>query len=204
MAYCGTELVSYLNQITRGELGFIDVATYNAFIGGTLIPEAENFIDNYCGGRGGTLRRFNYNAGSIDLDGTGKEVILLPPMYAPWKIVTSLKIDNASVATSSIKIYGQHLRYYRGNFSEGAQNIMVIGTYGYSSVPKDIQYLCGQLCTNVLLDTKRRKKSDTDTSVGGSSIGGMLGSTVMSAPWIFTPDMMRALDQYRFSWIGMG
>jgi hypothetical protein len=204
LAYAGTELVAYLSQVPRDELGFVDIATYNAFIGGTLIPEAENFIDNYCGGRDGTLRRFNYNGGSLSLDGSGKDILLLPPMDAPWRILTSLKINNVAVSTSSIHIHNQHLHYYQGVFSEGAQNIMVIGTYGYSSVPKTIQYLCGQLCANMLLDMKRRKRADM-ANVDANSVTTMLyNPSLMNAPWIFTPDVKKALDEYRFSWIGLG
>ena len=64
--YCGTIDVSILSQVEYQQVGFGTITDYNAWISGTLIPKAMDFIDNYC------RHNFQDNVGTIYVDGRGK------------------------------------------------------------------------------------------------------------------------------------
>ena len=217
MAYCTSDLVKYLSQVTYGELAFATLVAYNSWVDGTLIPQAENFIDNYCGGRHGThivahregtLRRFNSNQGSLYLDGSGKNFLFFPPYFTPLTGIGSLTVDGAAVANANLYINDQFIQYDGGVFRKGIKNVYFKGTHGYGTItPHAVQYVCGQLCANLLLDMKKRVKVDgvLSTGVGGMGFTSALSNpALMNAPWIFTPDLRSALDEYRFNWIDLG
>ena len=211
MAYCTSDLVKYLSQVTYGELAFSTLVAYNSWVDGTLIPQAENFIDNYCGGREGSiapLRRFNAIRGTIRLDGSGKNFLFFPPYFTPLMGIGSLTVDGGAVANASLHINDQFLQYDGGVFREGIKNVYFVGTHGYGTVvPPAIQYVCGQMSANILLEMKRKVKVDgvLSTGVGGMGFTSALANpSLLNAPWIFTPDLKTALDEYRFTWIELG
>jgi len=165
-------------------------------------------IDTYVGRRDGTLRTFNNYGGAVfTLDGTGKDIIFLPPRYAPLRGLSGVTVNGNSVGMSAIKSYKQYVRYDGGHFSEGKQNIQFTGTYGYGTVPWDIEFICTELCSNVLLDMVRRFSAEdvAHTSPGQTDIASMYASgAIFHAPHIFTKDMKMRLREYKIEWIDLG
>jgi len=210
MAYCGSEVVLYLSQVQDSQLSVVlSLGTLNSFIEGTLIPKAEGIIDAYVGKRDGTLRYFNPHTSTtgIDLDGTGKNVLFLPPKYSPWINLGSVTIDGSAVAAvTDIKRHDQYLEYDGGHFNEGEQNVSLFGTYGYATVPEDVQLICAQICSNLLMDMVRRNVApDVFMSLmQGAERGGAGFRTLFAQPTVFTKDMKQTLDEYRVYWVDVG
>lgn len=214
MAYCGTELVAYLGQIAYTQLSYLTTtAMLNTFIDGTLIPQAERMIDTYVGRRDGTLRHFNpHYDSSILLDGSGKRILFIPPKYCPPIDIGTVSINGVEVfarsATSdAVKLYHQHLMYDGAIFSEGLLNVELNGTYGYNTVPSDVEYMTGRMCANVLLDMVRRYSSDdvAATAPGMTDFSTMFASpAIFSSPTVFTKDMKDGLIDYKIRWMDIG
>jgi len=208
MAYCGTLDVYYLGgHIRYQQLGFASEATFNAWMDGTLIPKAQDMMDNYTG------RNWKNNSGTIDLDGNGKEVLplsraghidglpgsLLP---VPLLSVTSVTIDGGANIAADVEWYDSYIAYECGNFCKGRQNIRIIGTWGNSAVPHDIQAVTAQICVNFMAEAIRmRMLPDILTTVmeGGGNI-----AALMRAPKVLTVSEKEVLDRYRFREIEAG
>ena len=212
MAYCGTEVVNYLSQVTYNRLeGILSIGTLNAWVNGTLIPNAERTIDAYVGRRDGTLRHFNpINTATypVTVDGNGKSVLFIPPKYCPLYDIGTVAINGTNVqsgtaSTFPIKVHEQYLDYDGGHFTEGHFNVALSGTYGYAHVPEDIQLICAQIVANILLDCRRRWWFS-----GGVTSLGPLSAQVLPALFgdasIFTDEMRRRLDTYRIKWVDIG
>jgi hypothetical protein len=182
---------------------------FDAWLNGTLIPQAIKLVDNFVGLRDGTLRHFNpHNDQTITLDGNGKNVLFIPPRYSPILGLGTVNVNDTAVGdVTNIKVYKQFVRYYGGHFSEGMQNIDLIGSYGYATVPDDVAFICAELCSNVLLDMQRRFSAEdvAHTSPGQTDIASMYASgAIFHAPHIFTKDMKMRLREYKIEWIDLG
>ena len=206
--YCGTLDVYYLGgHIKYQQLGFASEAIFNAWMDGTLIPKAQDMMDNYAG------RNWRLNSGTIELDGNGKEALplsraghiyglpgsLLP---VPLLSVTSVKIDSGANIATSIKFYDSYIAYDCGHFCVGRQNIEIVGTWGNSVVPHDIQAVTAQICVNFMTEAIRMRMLPdllTTTMEGSGNIAGL-----MRAPKVLTVSEKEVLDRYRFREIESG
>lgn len=214
MSYCGTELVEYLSQVAYTQLRYLlSRGTLQSFVNGTLIPQAEAIIDNYVGRRDGTLRHFNPHGTdasptTITLDGNAKSVLFVPPKYCPMIGFGTVNISNTAVGDPTlIKVHTQYVDYDGGHFSEGKQNVELIGSYGYATVPNDVEFLTGRLCANVLLDMARRYSAEdvAHTAPGQTDFSTMFASVaIFSSPTVFTKDMKSQLSNYRIKWVDFG
>lgn len=209
MAYCGTFDVTTLARIVHSQLGFASAVTYNAWIAGTLIPQAQKFIDLFCG------HDFtHHSAGTLIVDGTGKEVlwvtnkglidgapaILLP---APFITVTAVTIGTTSVLPiGNIKVYQRYLAYEHNKFTRGRQNVTIVCDWGYLTVPDDIAYVTAQICTNVLTWMIRNRMMPDDITPyleEGRSIG-----IFFRNPKIFTKNERFLLKKYIILQVALG
>lgn len=161
--------MSILSQIVHTQLNFGSEALFMAWIQGTLIPRASQFVDNFCG------HDFNHHSGgTLVVDGTGKEILwatkaglvngapatLLP---APFISVTSVTIDSTVVAPiTDVKVYDRYLAYEDNKFDAGRQNVTIVCDWGYASVPDSIAYVTSQLCANVLVWMIRNRMMPDD------------------------------------------
>ena len=206
--YCGTLDIYYLGGFIKyQQLGFPLEATFNAWLYGTLIPKAMDVIDNYTG------RNWKNNSGTIDLDGNGKEALplsraghinSLPGSLLPVPLlsVTSVTIDSGANIATSIKWYDSYIAYECGNFCKGRQNVRIIGTWGNSVVPHDIQAVTAQVCVNFMTEAIRmRMLPDIMTTVmeGSGNI-----AALSKAPLTLTINEKQVLDRYRFREIESG
>ncbi len=216
MAYCTTDHVKYQGQVAYTQLRYLTTtALLDDYINGTLIPQAEHIVDTYVGRRDGTLRHFNphtHITTGISLDGSGKRILFIPPKYCPPIDIGTVNINGVKVfartaTNTAIKLYHQHIMYEGGRFSEGLLNVELLGTYGYTYVPEDVEYITTQICANVLLDMVRRYSADdvAATAPGMTDFSTMFGSpAIFSSPTIFTKDMKNSLLDYKIRWMDIG
>ena len=208
MAYCGTVLLQYYSQVEYTQLpNLTSQAIYDGFCG-TLISMAEDTIDTYVGRREGTLRTFNDHIFHAQLDGMGKATLFVPPRYCPIISLGSVDVDSSLLTVTDMRIYHQHVVYDDGNFPVGRQNVGLHGTMGYANVPDDVSQIALELCSNILLDMVRRRKTPDLFAVvmGGGPAPGMseMGEgfrTLFAMPNVFTPSMKQRLDKYKITWI---
>jgi len=208
ISYCGTIDVYYIGgNIQYQQLGFTVLATYNNWVLGTLIPIAQDFVDNYVG------HNFSNNSGTIILDGGGREhlnisrvglVNGLPPLLLPLPLIdiTSVTINSGADVSASILVYDTFIRYDCNNFCVGNQNVTIVADWGYATVPDDIKYVTAQLCVNVLSEAiRRRMVPDLITTImeGAGAIG-----AIMHGPRVFTLNESSILDRYKYREIEMG
>ena len=180
--YCGTLDVVIKSQVVYDQFQptFASSAAYGAWILGTLIPETMDFVDKYVG------HNFLLNDGTLLLDGSGKTVqhinraglvnSAVPELLPlPLIAVTAINIDSTAVApVTDVKVYRSWLAYEFNQFDRGRQNVEVVCTWGYATVPEDIRYVTAQLCSNVLTEMLRlRRIPDLITPIleGGGNIG---------------------------------
>jgi len=202
-SYSGTNLVKYISQVEYQQLGFSTDAAFGTWLQGTLIPAAEKAIDSYCNHPFGTSA-MGYQIGTFTLDGSSKELLLLPPKYCPMIGISAGSIDSVAISPiTDIKVYDQHLIYENGIFTHGHKNVALSGSYGYATLPDDVSYVCAQLCANILLDMVRRKMApDLFASAMAGGEGGF--SSLFAMPNIFQPQLKSMLDKYRITWLEIG
>ena len=204
--YCGTEIVMYVSQVIYDQLAYfkdLAIGDYQDWIEGTLIPSAERFIDGYVNHSFGTP-----SLGTIVLDGGGIQTVWVPPKHTPLLGIASGSIDSLSITPSDLYIYDQYIRR-DANFPHGKQNIVLYGSWGYKDagtipiVPADIQMVCAQLCSNVLLDMVRKNMApDLFAAIMAGGGGGL--ASLWAAPAILTPPLKDILSDYRILWIDVG
>jgi hypothetical protein len=198
VSYCGSEVVRYLSQVTYNQISLPDDAALNNFIQGTLEPAARQFIDTFCG------HGFGSYHGTLTLDGNGKNVLFIPPQYSPLIAIMAGSVSGAAISPiSDLKVHDQYVEWYGGAFTKNYLNVVLEGSYGYASVPKDVMYACGQLCANFLNDIVRRRNApDLFMSVlQNKSEKGMSLSSLWASPAIMTKDIEDVLDNYRFYYV---
>lgn len=176
---------------------------FDSFIQGTLIPEAERFVDSYCNHSFGTP-----TLGTLTLDGNGKEVLFLPPKYCPMLGIGAGSINSVAITASSIHCHDQYLEYHDNTFTEGCRNIVLYGSYGYVTMPKDIEFVTAQLCANILADIVRRKMApdlfaNILASAGPQSYQSQF-STLFAMPDVFSPNLKQMLEPYKITWLDVG
>jgi len=198
-----------LSQINFEQLDFENLDLYNDWIGGTLIYKAMDFVDNY------VRHNFQETFGTIYVDGRGKETIHVtssgvvtkwPDGYPEFPIgllpvplmkVTGISIDGVAQSLTDFRTYNTHIAYRHGGvFCEGRQNVMIIATFGYGTIPHDIQYCTAQLCAHILADMVRmRKMPDLITPIleGGGNL-----NMLFRSPKVLTSNEKEILNKYRY------
>lgn len=205
--YCGTVDIAYLGgDIKYQQLGFATAATYYNWIYGTLICKAQDVVDNYAG------HNFKSNDGTITLDGGGKEAIHInriglvdgsPPTLLPVPLldITSVVIDSAASVHAACQAYDAYLTYDRNLFCYGKQNVVIKATWGYVSVPHDIQYVTAQICINFLKEAIRTRMMPdliAASLTGQQPVSGSGISAILSSPKILTKNERDIIDRYRY------
>lgn len=207
--YCGTALVSYLSEVDFDQLKFKDAgeAEFNNFIGGTLIPAAERFIDTFCNHSFGTP-----GLGTWRMDGNGKSFLPLPPERQPLLGISAGSVGANAISVTDLKISNSFIQYDGGNFSTGKKNVVFYGSYGYVNgqgvpiVPDDVAFVCAQICANVINDmVRRRKLPDMYRLVMQSpSAADIKFRAIFNSPHIFPEPMRETLENYRITWQDVG
>lgn len=199
MAYCGTADVAILSQVEYQQLGFGSVGTYNSWLAGTLIPMAQKFVDNYVN------HNFSANYGTITCDGSGKETQIIPPsclvngtpthlLPLPLVTVTEVSVDGTVETLSEFQTYKTFITWEDNVFCRGRQNVVIKGTYGFTSVPDDIKYVTAQLCANAVTEMVR-KRMLPDLVVPVLTGGGDVG-VLFNSPKVLTKNEKEILWQY--------
>lgn len=207
--YCGTEIVKYISQVKYDQLAYfkdLTEADYDGWLEGTLIPSAERFIDGYVNHSFGTP-----SFGTLNLDGSGKRTLWMPPPHAPMIGISGGSIDSVGLILSDLAIYDQYIRY-SSNFPHGRQNVVLFGSWGYLDkdrepiVPADISNVCAQLCSNMILDMVRRNMAPDlfQAIMAGGDTAGAGIRTLWAQPAILTAPLKDLLDDYRILWVDVG
>jgi hypothetical protein len=187
--YAGTALVYALAQVKYTQLDFASNALYMGFIQGTLIPQAQKVIDTYVN------HCFGSCLGTFQVDGNSKKTLVLPPMFCPLINVTSVTVNSVDV-TSNIKTYNNYLKYDDGTFTADEQNVQIVASFGYRSVPSDVEYVCGALCAGVLREMVRSKRvPDLLVGILETETSTALGA-IISNPRVFTKELKELLNKY--------
>jgi len=221
--YCTSTDVDIFSQVNYQQAGFDSDAEYSAWVEGTLIPKAQDMVDNYVG------HNFYENRGTIRLDGSGKTVQHISPhgltvfsnqrdtditgvpkpnrlLPLPLIAVTGINIDGDAQTVTDFQIYESYIAYENNRFNRGRQNVDVIGTWGYGTYPHDIQYVTAQLCSNALREMIRSEMMpDLITPIletGQGSLGGL--SALFRSPRVLTRNEKDILDKYRLYSIEIG
>jgi hypothetical protein len=187
--YAGTIEVKILSGILYNQLGFSNDAIYGSYIAGTLIPQAQKIVDNHCN------HHFGSYSGTFSVDGSGHETLVMPTQYCPLIAVTSVILDGANI-TGDVNVYDQFL-VYDGVFTSDEQNVEVVTSYGYTSVPADIEYVTAELCAGVLRQLVRSKMVPDLIAPLLSAGANPFGlSAILSSPKVFTDEMKALLEPY--------
>lgn len=207
--YCGTALVRALCQVEFDQTNFktLGEAGWNGFIGGTLIPAAERFIDTFCNHAFGTP-----SLGTWRLDGNGKDFLPMPPERQPLIGIGAGSVGAAGITVTDLKISNSFIQYDGGNFSTGKKNVVLYGSYGYldrngaAIVPPDVGFVCAQLCANVINDMVRRRKTpDLYMAVMQSPTAADIKfRSIFNAPHILPSPLQEVLENYRITWQDVG
>lgn len=210
--YCGTLDVTILSQVLYSQLGFTTEPIYTDWINGTLIPRAMDMVDNYVG------HNFGSNGpGTILLDGSGKEAQHIsriglvddgsgyePPVLLPVPMlsITAISFNGVAKTITDFQIYDEIITYEDNVFDTGRQNIKIEGSWGYTSVPDDIEYVTAQICANFLTEMIRSLMLPdliTPILTGGGDVG-----ILFRSPKVLTQNEKDILNRYRFREYAVG
>ena len=217
MSYITAAEVKEVAMITHDQIGLATDAAYSTFLTNTLIPEAQDLIDNHVG------HNFLLTSGTIRLDGSGKEIqhvnrfgctiiggsTFYPQLLPlPLVFVGTIVIDGATQTLTDFQIYKTYVAHENNYFASGRQNVDLVATWGYGTisgdVPNDVKYITGQVCANALRNMLKRwiaPQEITRIIMGGRTAGitGLFAEDIA-----LTNGLKVRLDRYRFSDIGVG
>lgn len=189
--------VKMLAQVSFKQLEFSTDGDYEAFIDNVLVPQAQKIIDNHCN------HDFNNHiGGTVTLDGTGKDHVIVKPEYCPLRSLSSVSIDGVAKTVGDFKVYPQYVAYDDGTFTQDEQNVVLVADYGYTSVPTDVEFVCASISANMLQYMLKSKLMPD--FVLPSLEAGRLAATLMSSPQIFTAEHKAMLGKYTFIQIEVG
>jgi len=206
--YCGTLDVLYQAQIMGTQLKYFDDAIFANYIKDTMIPMAEGFVNTKCGYSFGTP-----SFGTLNIDGNGKSFLMLPVSFNPAIGFAAGSIDSTAITMANLKTYGRHVKLTSGIFTDGEQNVVLYGSYGYldghraAIIPGDIQMVTARLCTNVISDMNRRHMlPDVFMNLFGDrkQAQGSTFHALFASPKIFSPYLKETLEPYRVRWVEVG
>lgn len=186
-AYAGTAEVNVLSQLVYGQLGFSSANLLGSYVQGTLIPAAMKIIDTHCN------HRFGSYSGTFSIDGSGKKLLVMPTQYCPLISVTSITVDSVDV-TADVKVYDNYVVYDDGVFTQDEQNVTVVASYGYTSVPADVGFVTAELCAGALRQALRSRM--VPDLIAPALAAGAITDTLLSSPKIFTSELKALLEKY--------
>ena len=207
--YCGSLDVYYLSQVAFTQLvNYTDVASFNNWLAGTLIPAAEKTVDGYCNRSFGTP-----SLGTFNLDGNGTSWLPFPPKFTPLIGFGGGSVNGVGITIGDIKVYDTYIRREGSGFPSGKQNVVLYGSYGFldknrvAVVPSDIRVITATLCANVINDMVRRNiapeifrnlvfrqyQQNTEEL-----------TSLFVLPMLFSQDLRNRLDPYRVNWTDIG
>jgi len=137
----------------------------------TLINAASEAIEHFTGRIFGSAQFTEYH------DGGGRRAIVL--RHLPVLSVTSVHDDLARAFTAehllaadeyTVDAEAAIIRLDAGTFADGRQNVKVICTAGYASVPKDVALACTILVAAQWERAKRRNDGLSGESSAGHSL----------------------------------
>jgi len=198
LTYTTLEKVKDLAQMKYKDLDFDTQAEFDALVN-TLIDCSESVIDNYCDvpdgffDDGGVTVTDEYH----DLKESDDFIQL---EYKPVSSISSASVNGAAygsapswgaIATNSIYLYKMTGQVYMHSltFTVTEQNIKVTYLAGFAATPGDIDYICAQLCVNVLHETLQRKVSPL-IRVDDWSVR-------LVQPSIFSKELQKMLRRYK-------
>lgn len=207
--YCGTLDVYYMSQTAYTQLtNFADQTTFNNWLANTLIPAAEKTVDGYCNRSFGTP-----SLGTFVMDGSGKNVLFLPPKYTPMIGLSAGSIGGVGATMGNIYVYDKYLKREGSSFPSGKQNVVFYGSYGFLDkdrtpiVPTDVTIVTATLCANWINDMVRRNvapqvfrnlvfrqyQQNTEEL-----------TSLFVLPMNFSQDLKNRLNPYRVLWVDVG
>lgn len=198
MTYTTVDKVKELAQMKYTDLNFDSQAEFDALVN-TLIGSAEAIIENFCDVPDG----FFEDGGATVTDeyhDLRESDDFIQLNHKPVISITSAYVNDAeygaapnwsAISTNSMYLYMEtgQLYFYNLTYSVIEQNIKVTYVAGYSSTPGDIDYICAQICVNVLHVTLQRKVSPV-IRVDDWSVR-------MVDPKVFSPELQNMLKRYR-------
>ena len=147
-----------VSNYTKGKIAITDVKA-------EWLDWANDYIDRYTGLNFGSGIAFTDN-----LDGNDLEWIFTK--HFPLLSITSLKVGGAAVDPANFKWYptGKIVLLY-STFTENYQNVEVIGTYGYATVPKLVEQIATLLTAGTCYAAKDGKSPDVKSErIGDYSV----------------------------------
>jgi hypothetical protein len=182
--YCTSYEVRMLAQVNYEQLGFSSDGDLEEFITLYLIPASDKKIDSYCNHSFGTP-----TIGTWTLDGSGKSALFMPTERCPLLGLSAGTVGNVAIAVSNIKVHDQYVDWEGSVFTKGKKNVTLAGSYGYVSLPSDIENASAMTCANILNDMVRKRvlpdffqKEDV--------------SMIMVSPVTFTKEIKESLEGY--------
>lgn len=145
-----------VSDYTKGKIAVGDVKT-------EWLSWADDYIDRYTG-----LSFSNANAFTDKLDGNDLEWIFTK--HFPLLSITSLKIGGTAVETANFKWYstGRIVLLY-STFTANYQNVEVIGTHGFTSVPGIVEQIATMLTAGTALAAKEANMNVKSKRIGDYS-----------------------------------
>lgn len=134
------------------------------------IKEASAVIQNYCNQEIGAS-----SSKTFLMDGRGTDKLFLPEL--PVVQIESVKVDDVALDSTQYALAENGiLRRKGGVWPEGARNIEVVYSYGYSAIPADIKGVCYRSAARVYQAQLKANRTDfvddvKSVSVGDYSIG---------------------------------
>lgn len=200
MAYTLAATVKIFAQVKHTQLQFAADADLDTFLTDTLIPKAQEIINQYCN------HRFDLHLVDYHLDGSGKRTLWLPPEFCPPNMFGTITVNGVAVAISDIHLSEQFIQWAAGSFiSSSPKGIHLIGSAGYTTIPTAIQYVTDQICANVLIDMVRRNVAPNVFKANLATDAPDAGYTsVFASPRVFTKELKQMCDEYRIVWVDLG
>jgi len=205
LSYTTKQKVKDFAHVKYDDLGYATDSEFDAFVN-DLITRADAVIDNYC-----DVPEAFFADGGVTVTDEYQDLMdsddCLTLDYKPVLSVSSVLVNTAgygdtknwdTVVANSQYLYRKQglLRLYNLTFSVTEQNIRVTYVAGYSSTPKDIQFVCEQICANVLHDSLQRKVSPA-IRVDDFAIR-------VIHPSVFTKELKAMLKRYRQRRVSVG
>lgn len=154
----------------------------------SLIGAASSYIATYCS------REFGQVTETVTVDGNGRQKLFSP--FTPIISVAGVRVDGRVIPSKTG--YGPNAAGFFNtdtmimlvgpySFTEGWQNIEIDLTYGYASVPPDVERACIEL---VISRYRARQRTDIMSQA-------MAGQSVTFAPDAFSRWARDVLSQYK-------
>lgn len=198
MAFC-----EYDDVVTILQLGEISASTGSAIT--SSIDESTSAIRNY------THQYLSFvEDDTLTIDGHGGTKIYLPEL--PVTEITSVTLNGVLLTVDTDYKLGQHgiLHRLNGYWTSGIQNITIVYSHGYTTIPDDINAVCVRAASRLVQSGIVSAQFNGNPVVSSTTLGdysvaynssgvssnssGMMG---VSGARILLPSEKNILDKYR-------